>query len=80
MKSTMWRHDGDAGMAHAFNWANASRKIVSALGLVAEKRSPLRDRKEVEGEDDEHRSEVPALAGRKVAGAHSGDPGSRHAV
>jgi hypothetical protein len=67
-------------MTHAFNWAKASRKIVSALGLVAEERSRLRDRKEVEGEDDEPRSEVSAFAGRKVAGAHSGDAGSRHKV
>ncbi|WP_175147969.1 hypothetical protein [Paraburkholderia ultramafica] len=67
-------------MTHAFSWAKASRKIFSALGFVAEQRSPLRDRKEFEGDDDEHRSKVPALAGRKVAGAHCGDASSRHTV
>ena len=67
-------------MARALSWAKASRELVYALSFVAEMRSPLRDGKEVEGEDDDPRSEVSAFAGRKVAGAHSGDPGPRHAV
>jgi hypothetical protein len=67
-------------MTDAFNCAKASRELVFALSFVAEKRSPLRDVKEVEGEDDEPRSEIPALAGRQVAGAHCGAAGSRHTV